>query len=90
MEKPEIPDIFAVLFFNDLVRNGWSVEIEPSETLWSRIEGRISAGCVVRFGKGDTRFSGEGLTLDQAISNARISVERELEQVRAAMSKAQP
>lgn len=88
MEKPEIPDIFAVLFFNNLVQDGWSIEIEPSTSLWSRIEGRIAMGCIVRFEKGDTRFKGEGLTLDQAIGSARASVERELERIRIAIVKA--
>lgn len=88
MDKPKIPDIFAVLFFNDLVRNGWSIKIEPSRTLSSWDEGRLVMGCVVQFDKDDSRFSGEGITLDQAINDARTGVERELEQIRAAIAKA--
>lgn len=87
MDLPKTPDIFAVLFFNDLVRDGWSVEIEPSNSLWSRVEGRISVGCVVRFEKGNTRFSGEGLTLDQAIMAAKAQIEQELGKIQASITK---
>ena len=87
MNIPPTPDIFAVLFFNDLVRDGWSVEIEPSMSRWSQIEGRVSVGCTVRFEKGDTQFSGEGHTLDQAIINAKTQIEQELGRIQASITK---
>jgi hypothetical protein len=70
MEIPPIPYIFAVLFFNDLVRDGWEIHIEPAYTTVSGAISRIE----VTFEKSTTRFSGQGRTLDAAIEDARQQV----------------
>lgn len=79
---------FAVLFFDDLVRDGWKIEIEPYMRTFMTGEHAgttVAAGVVVTFEKETTTFSGHGRDLEKAIEDARQTVIR----TQAALQNAQ-